>query len=342
MRTRVLALGLLCAASLCAQRRFNWQNYCFDHPAAPFCSGNDYAIKQPPKNAPRDSVTSPLPATLANGTPSDSAGGIDWRFADPSPDVLVGFNVRRLSTSTLARSLMVKLGASQNLTDADMQKIFDGLAGIDQAALSIHDDRIVFMLAGRVADSTFTGLGQSWKATQISESAILVGHADAVDQALQRLAIKTQPAAFARLAAERQADSDLWAVGSSALVAPQAVSAGAKRFSLAVSIRNRLTSDLAFDFDGPPSSDTRRTWQSLLGVDTLEGDTVHVNMSMEAGETEQKFGQIAASPIGQRLAALVKVARYLPVHVTAVPNPTKPVIYGLDNGPKEVKQYPKR
>jgi len=157
-----------------------------------------------------------------------------------------------------------------------------------------------------------------------------------VDQALQRIAMKGPPAELARLAEAMQASSEFWTIGSAGLVGPQAVSAGVKRFSLTVSIRNRLMSDLAFEFDRAPNANTLQRWQNDLGAATLEGNTVHMRVSMEAAEVQQKFGQIAAGPVGERLAALVEAARYLPQRDTSVPKRTKPVIYGLEGGPKEV------
>ena len=115
-----------------------------------------------------------------------------------------------------------------------------------------------------------------------------------------------------------------------------------KRFSLTVAIQNRLTSDMAFEFNGVPSANTLRMWQTKLGAATFEGNVVHVRMSMESDEVQQKFSKIVASPLGQRLAALVAAARYLPVRDTTVPKQTRPVIYGLDAGPKEVSQDPNR
>ena len=79
-------------------------------------------------------------------------------------------------------------------------------------------------------------------------------------------------------------------------------------------------------------------WQNKLGNATLEGNALHVRMSMEADEVQKKFGQIADGPVGERLAALVKAARYLPARDASVPRQTKPVIYGLDDGPKVVNQ----
>jgi len=104
-----------------------------------------------------------------------------------------------------------------------------------------------------------------------------------------------------------------------------------KQFSLTVSIRNNLISDMAFEFDGEPSVSALRMWQTPLSASTLEDNVVYVKMSIEADEAPQKFGQIAASPLGQRLAAVVKAAQYLPVRVTAAPRQARPVIHGLDS-----------
>ena len=155
---------------------------------------------------------------------------------------------------------------------------------------------------------------------------MLVGHADAVDQATQRIAMKAPPSELARLAEERQASSEFWAIASARLVGPQAVSAGVKRFSLTVSIRDRLTSDAALEFYQAPDAKTLEMWQTTLGAATLEGSVVHARTSMEAGEARQKFSQIATGPLGERLAALVEGARYLPMRDTTVPRQTRPVI----------------
>ena len=344
MRIRILILGLVWAVSLCGQRRFHWQNYCFDHPAAPFCAGHEYAIKPPPKNgAPRDVVTNPSPLAPPTVTPTIILiGGIDWRFVDPFADSLAGFNFKGLSDSPLARNLIAQLGATQGLSETDLQKIFDGLTGVDQIALSVRNNQIVAMITGSVTESTLPAPEAGLKAVPVSGNTMLVGHPDAVDQAAQRIAMNNPAAELTRLAQERQSNSDFWAIGPAALVGPQAVSAAAKRFTLTVSMRDRLTSDLAFEFDRAPDPDALRTWLSTLGPATLEGNVVHVRMSMEADEVRQRFGQIAASPVGQRMASLVLAARYLPVRHTIVPNNTRPVIYGLDGGPREVNQYPKR
>jgi hypothetical protein len=342
MRIRLLALVLVWSASLCGQRRFSWQNYCFDHPAAPFCSGHEYAIKPPPRTkgaAPPNVSANPAPSTPRIVTPSVIVvGGIDWRFADPVADALVGFNFSRLSASPLARNLIAQLGASQGLTESDIQKIFDGMSGVDQVALSVRDNRVVVMVIGGVTDSNRPAPDTGFKAVPVSGNAMLFGHADAVDQAVQRMAMKSPPEELSHLVAEWPANTQFWAVGSAGLVGPEAVSAGVKRFSLTIAVGNRLTTDLALEFDGATSASTLGMWQTRLAGATIEGNAIHVRKSIEADEMQQKSGEIAASPLGQRLAALVTAGRYLRVHDTTVPRHAKPVIYGLDGGPKEVNQ----
>src|ERR1700719_5119583 len=145
MRIRTLAFALAWTASLSAQHhRFSWQDACFKNPRAPFCDGHEYAVKPVPPGkdgAPRSSVKDP---SEVPSTPSATvAGGIDWRFADPSADALAGFNFSKLSASPLARGLIAQLVAGQGATEADIQKIFAGLCGADKIGLSLRDDQIV-------------------------------------------------------------------------------------------------------------------------------------------------------------------------------------------------------
>jgi hypothetical protein len=343
MSIRILVLGLVCVAGLYGQRghRFSWQDACFTNPSAPFCQGHEYFSKHPSKppkdGAPTDVGTDPFDSTPEELTPSVIVvSGIDWRFADPQVDALAGFNFSALSASPTARALIVQLGANQGLTEADIQKVFDKLCGVDHVVLSLRGDKIVAMVTGGAAAAALPIVEAGWKAVRVSQSAILIGHADAVDQSVQRLAVAGQGSELTRSAEQRLAKSEFWAVGSAGFISPQAVAANVKRFSLAFSIRNRVTSDLAIDFNGVPSTDALLMWPTDDDA-TLDGNVAHVRTSISADEAQQKFVQIAGSPLGQRLAPLVNVARYLPVRDTTVTTQSKPVIYGLDAGPKVVR-----
>jgi hypothetical protein len=172
------------------------------------------------------------------------------------------------------------------------------------------------------------------KTYPVSGNSMLFGSADVVDQAVQRITAKGPLSDLAQAAGERQASSEFWAIGSGSAMGQQGVDAGVKRFSLMVSVRNRLTSDVAFEFNAPPSA---KTLEILPGAEVF-GNVVHAKMSMDASEAQQKFGEIVASLAGERLAILVEAARHFPARDTAAPKQTKPVIFGLEGGPKVVGQ----
>jgi hypothetical protein len=231
------------------------------------------------------------------------------------------------------------LGARQGLTETDVQKIVDRLSGVDQVAISIRDNHVVAMITGHVTESSVAPLEAGLKTAVVSGKSMLLGHADAVDEAVRRLATQDSAADLKQFAEQRHASSEFWVAGFTSFLGPQAASSGVKRFSVAISTRDRLTSDAAFEFDGAPSLEPSAMWP---GEATVEGATVHVRMSVAGDEAQQKFGQIVASPLGQRLAALVAAGRYLPARETTVRTQAGPVIYGLDGGPKEVKLAPAR
>jgi len=296
-----IACGLLCAVVLFGQqgRRFSWQEYCFTNPAAITCPGHEY-FKKGPKG------------TSAPGTPGVmSPAGIDWHFADPASDALAGFNPASLAAAPLARKAIVQLGAKHGLTEADVQKMFDGLAGVDDVALSIHGDRIVAMLTGQVKGFALPAQAEGLKAVSVSPDAMLVGNADAVDQAMQRIAKGGPPSELMRSAEERQAGNDFWATATAGFVDQQAENVGMRRITLTVSTRNRVTGELALEFNEVPSAATLRTWLPTLGAVMIDSNTVHLRMSMD---------EIASSPVGPRLSALADAARYLPAPGPSAPN----------------------
>ena len=337
---RFLAFGLLLAASLYGQKRthkFSWQDACFENSTAPYCMGHEDAIK-------RSARTKAAVARNA-GTPHEDtplpivSGGIDWRFADPLADAIAGFNFKGLSASPLARRLVTQLGAIEGLTEADMKKKLDGLVGVRQVAISTRDSRIVAMITG-VSVSSLPALEAGWKAVSVSSDAtndaILVGHADAVDQAVQRIAINAPLSESTRLAQERQLNSEFWAVGSGRFIGPQAEGTRLQRFSLALSVQDRLASAAIFEFNGVPGAAALPFWPTL-GDAAIQDNVVHNLTSTEGDEAQQRVGQMANSSLGRHLVALITVARYLPTRDITVLKQTKPVIYGLDSGPRVVK-----
>ncbi|HEV2199375.1 MAG TPA: hypothetical protein VGR73_06120 [Bryobacteraceae bacterium] len=338
MKIRILFFGFACALSLYGQRKFNWQNYCFQNPTAPFCMGHEDAIRHVPQGKtaePQTGVKSPLSSTAGAPEPDPMiVGGIDWRFADPSADALAALDGGKLPASPLARSLIVQLGINRGLPEAEARKMFEALCGAGHVALSVRGEQSVLMFTGRAPDSVLPAPEAGWEAVPVIGSAMLIGPAEAVDRAVQRILTQDQPGELALMAAQRQTDSEFWAAGSAKLAGPEAAVAGVRRYWLVASMGDRLASDTAFEFDAAPDANALRTWLKAPGEATIEGNVVHVKMSADAEEARQASGQIAASPLGQRLSALVQAARGLPMRGATVH--TKPVIYGLDGGAREV------
>lgn len=333
---KILAAGFLLTVSLYGQyghQRFSWQEACFKNFGLPYCQGHDFAIKpqQQGKNQAGHAVEGDFdsfPAT--NVTPSEVvAGAIDWRFADPSSETLVGFRARRLATLPLARKVIAQLGANMGLTPMETEKMLDRLSGVEQVAISAGQSQTIVMVTGRESDLMVPPLDPGWKATEVAGNALLIGQADAVDQATQRLAKDDPPSVMMRLAMKRQADNEFWAIGFSGPAGQEANSTKVKGLSIQLSIRDHLTSALALEFSGPPDAKVLQTWAPTL-KGAVEGNVVHVATTIEPDEIQQKLGQVLASPIREYLTAVVRPSRYIPAHEAGVPKQAKPVIQGLD------------
>jgi hypothetical protein len=335
-------MGLLSTASLFGQynsvHHFSWQDACFNNPRLPYCMGHDSAVTQP-KGKSNSLGGSFLDPPIDNVTPAQiAAGAIDWRFADPSSDALVGFHAHKLAALPLARTVIGRLAANQGIIPADVERLFERLSGVDQVAISVRENQMVIMITGRGADSTLPSVEEGWKAVPVVGNALLVGQADAVDQAVQRMGSDAPPSQLMRMATKRHVGSEFWAVASAGQVGQQAASMKVKRLALTVWIRDLITCDLDLEFDGPPDPKLLGTWPPAL-KGRIAGNVLHVTTIMEADDLQQKFAQVvAASPIGEQLTALVQATPYLPMRDSTVPKRPKAVIYGLDGGPTALNQ----
>jgi hypothetical protein len=265
------------------------------------------------------------------------AAGVDWRFADPAADSVAVLQCTKLSASPLAHSLIDQL-SNKSLTATDAQKIFRAFSGVGQVALSIRDEKVVILVTGRGAESILPAPEAGWKSVSIpGGNTVLIGHSEAVDQATQRLLTYSQLGELSLLALDRKPDNDFWAAGSAKLAGPKAVAAGVKRFTLTASMKDKLATETNFEFDAVPDAREIRGWLGALDENAIDGKVVHVKASLDSDAAKQQF---PTSLAGQRLEAFMSPARYLPVRDTANTVHTKPVIYGLEDGPREVKYVP--
>jgi len=332
---RIYALALLTlfiatSDGLFGQRqRFSWQDACFKNPALPYCPGHEFAVKKtkPGKNG--------APATTVYVEDS-VAGGIDWRFADPHADWIAGLNFSELPPSTLARKLIGRLGAAQGLSEAELQKTLDVLSGAQRVAFSVRDKAWLIVVSRKTPYTMLPTAESGWKIAPLGENALLLGHSEAVDEAMQRMADEEPAADLTRLAVQRQGNSDFWVVGSGKLLGGGVESLGLKWFSVVASVQERLSTDELFEFNAPPDPNAFRRLP-LFAKATLEGNLLHVRTYVEPSDLQQRFADIAGSLVGERLAAVVNIAQHVPASHAPATEKSKPVIYGLDSGPTELR-----
>jgi hypothetical protein len=342
MKLCVFLCGLACAFGLDGQGGgsynkkpgFDFTEACFRNPSLPYCSMRDFVnkpAKAGAKSGPGYATGSPSTLTTID------AAGIDWRFADPSADELAVLDGSKLPGSSLARGMIDQLASTRGLNATEAQNVFRALSTVHQVALSVHGDTILILVTGRPADAVLPALQTGWKSAPAGEHGLLIGQAAAVDQAVQRLAANGELDELPQTARQRPADSGFWIAGSPRLAGPEAVSAGVKRFVLTATMGDQLTSDSLFQFDGAPDPNALRAWLSTLGDAKIDGNAIGARMSMDADEARRNFTQVAKSPLGQGLGAFIQSARFIPVPDTDTTVHTKPVIYGLDGGPRELK-----
>jgi hypothetical protein len=335
VKLRVVILSAACTLGLHGQypkKGFDFTEACFKNPRLPYCPGRDFAPAPAGKNgAPGATAAGAMPLSTID------AAGIDWRFADPAADAIAVLNGKRLSSAPFAHGLIGQLASP-----GEAENAFGALSGVNQVALSVAGDKIVIWVTGRPADSILPAPKAGWKSVPLAGNAVLMGTAEAVDQAAQRMSMDIALGdialgELARLAQLRPADCEFWEAGSAKLAGKEAVSAGVQRFELTASMQDRLSSETAFEFDAAPDPGAIRPWLSTLGDAKIEGNAVHLTTSLDADATRRNLSQIAVSPLGQRLATILAAARYLPVRDSGTTVHTHPVIYGLDGGPREVK-----
>ncbi len=325
MNLRAIALGLACSAALYGQyggHKFSWQESCFKNPRLPYCQGNEYAVKPTPapKNGGKTVVTDPV----TGKTVAVAAAGIDWEFADPAADAIAGINVAKMMSSPMAHDLIAQWAASQGFAQPEVERLFEALLGVDQLAVSVRGGQTVVIVTGRAAAWRTTPADTDWKSVPAPGGALLFGNAAAVDQALRRLTARSA------IASETHSGDDFWAVVSPALLGADAEKAGVKRLTLSMTLSDRLATDSSFELNAPPDA---QQWPASLSAASVEGNVVHLKSSIEPAALAQAMGLIAADPSGQSLTALAKVARALPTNQI---DHSKPVIYGLDDGPKQL------
>jgi hypothetical protein len=180
-------------------------DYCYKNPNAPTCRdgkpidvradmeknmgqylrGNGNAVKPLTLPAVPQVQTAPTRVTpqitrVPRGRPSASpamvqVGQIDWRFAHPHPDLLIGVDMESLMGSDLMRTLLRDWAGKLGATPEEQDKMLSGLSDAKRILISISNKDMLAMMVGKFGDLPQGPQAGGSKFTRLSEDTALMG-----------------------------------------------------------------------------------------------------------------------------------------------------------------------
>jgi hypothetical protein len=350
-------------------------DYCYKNPNMPTCRdgkpidvradmeknmgqylrGNANAVKPLTLPAAPQVQTAPTRVTpqitrVPRGRPSASpamiqVGQIDWRFAHPHPDLLIGVDMENLLASDLMRTLLRDWAGKLGATPEEQDKMLAGLGDAKKLLISIYNREILAMMVGNVGNLPQGTQAGGLKFTRLSEDTALMGSEGGSSGALTRLKLAALPNAQQDEAKLMAGTYDFWAWGRADRLA--SVGAGTsgntpvKKIKIGVSLRDGF--NLQFILDTPDAGSAARLLESMQkgtprGMrGAVEGNSVRYAMVLDRDAALQRFAGLMTDSVGKQFAPLIAAARQMSARQGVSPRPAgKIIIDGLDDGPKEV------
>jgi hypothetical protein len=303
-----------------------------------------------------------LPAAFAQVAISQ---GPDWRFAHPGATLVGGFRVKATLDSPLVNTLITQATA-KNPTAGPMIAMAKGmLGGVTEVRFSVRDmgkgkDPDVLALVSGVLDEATTSMLMQGKSKssfhRIDANTLLIGEGQSLDDALDRMskpAVGLQARALTH--SKDLSKNDLWIAGTlPALPMTLPVLDTLKGIALGISAQSDLRMELALETNSPKAaedmvSSARRSQAQQPGIGAalqseVDGSTARFRFVMEGSQVIQAVQQAIDNQNGP--AALTGLLGQPPAFRSSEPaKDDKPkrdtiVIYGLDNGPREIRSTP--
>jgi hypothetical protein len=355
------------------------EDYCYHNPQMPTCIKgkplkiediNGYLYK--PKNdqssttAPK-AVQPPTPTSPSTATPRRSVdwqsmrvqrgrgsaspaviqiGELDWRFAHPHPDLLIGIDMENLLGSELMRTLLREWAGKLGATVQEQEKMLSGMSDVKRVLISIQNRDLLAMMIGKI-DNVPVGVQLGgMKFTPISSDTVLMGTEAGSFGALTRLKLAALPDAQQQEPKLMARTYDFWVWGRADRLAGLGAGASGnspvKKIKLGVSFRDGFNLQMILDTTDPASAARllatmqKTAPQGLLGA--VEGNSVRYAMVLDRDAALKRFAGLMTDSFGKQFAPLIAAARQISARQAAGARPSsgKIVIDGLDDGPKEV------
>jgi hypothetical protein len=287
-----------------------------------------------------------VPPARASASPAViQVGELDWRFAHPHPDLLIGIDLENLLGSELMRALLRDWAGKLGATPEEQDKMLTGLGDGKRISISIFNQDILAMMVGNIGELPDTAMPGGLRFTRLSTDVTLLGSQVGTFGAMTRLKLKALPNPQQEEAKLMARTYDFWVWGKADRLAGfgQSMSGTTpvKRIKMGASFRDGFNFQLILDTADPASAarllaSMRKT--SPRGMQgAVEGSSVRYAMALDRDATLQRFAGFMTDSVGKQFAPLVDAARQMSTHQAGAPRSAgKIVIDGLDDGPREV------
>jgi hypothetical protein len=370
----VYCTALLFVSVAVAQPIKSWssyEDYCHDNPHAMTChdgkpidiseamkqyeyhpkledSTSAPAATRPVRTAPRVTTLSPrAPRTRSSASPSIiRVGELDWRFAHPHADLLIGMDLESLLGSELMRTLLRQWAGKLGATPKEQDQMLAGLGDAKRILISIYNKELLAMMVGNIGNLPQGPQAGGLQFTRLSEDTALMGTEGGSFGALTRLKVPPLPNPQQDEAKLMARTYDFWVWGRADRLAGLGAGANGntpvKKIKLGVSFRDGFNLQMILDTpDGASAAHLLAEMQKgapsgMTGA--VEGNSVRYAMVLDRDRALQRFGGFMTDSLGKQFAPLIAAARQMSARQSggARPSAGKIVIDGLDDGPKEV------
>jgi hypothetical protein len=365
----VCCTALLFGSIALAQPIKSWssaEDYCRDNPQAPTCRDGKpiNVMEEMQKNAAAMGLTTTAtptrtyparvmpqstraPRTRSSAAPSMiQIGEVDWRFAHPHPDLLIGVDLESLLGSDLMRSLLREWAGKLGATPKEQDKMLEGLGDAKKVLISIVNKDMLAMMVGNVGNLPEAAGPGGLKFTRLSTDTVLMGTESGSFGALTRLKMAALPNPQQDEAKLMARTYDFFVWGRTDRLA--GLNGGMRgntpvtKIKMGVSFRDGF--NLQMILDTPDGATAARLLEGMQKgapsgmTGAVEGNSVRYAMVLDRDAALQRFAGFMTDSVGKQFAPLIAAARQMSARQAAVarPSPGKVIIDGLDDGRKEV------
>jgi hypothetical protein len=374
--------ALIFASTGLAQPIKSWSNnvdYCHDNPDAPTCRDGKpiNVMEEMQRNAEKlkanefhlttDSPAGPSPAApqirtapprfapqitrVPRGRASSQpamvqVGVLDWRFAHPHPDLLIGMDMENLLESELLRTLLRTWAGKLGVTPEEQEKMLTGLGDVKRVLISVYNRDMLAMMVGNIGNLPQGPQAGGLQFTRLSEDTVLMGSEGGSAGASIRLKVPPLPNPQLEEPKLMARTYDFWVWGRperlAGLSGGMSGNTPVTKIKMGVSFRDGF--NLQMILDTPDGATAARLFEGMqkgaprgmLGA--VEGNSVRYAMVLNRDAALQRMAGFMTDSFGKNFAPLVAAARQISARQAAGARPStgKVIIDGLDDGPREV------